>query len=130
MYRKQINKILLLVVIAASIAGVAAADELFGKGDWQSLSGESIRGTWSTKLTRKGDGLTGTFSLQGSNTFRGGQVEGTFNGSQIVLGVVTEAGKVASFSGKVEDGAVKGEWESSAVNDSGVWTGSFTPGEK
>ncbi len=122
------QRILLTVVLAASVVcfgGAPARAELAGKGEWRSLSGDGIGGTWTATLTRRGERIEGALALDGSNVFRGGTVSGTIDGANIVLGVMTEQGKVASFTGKLEGGEVKGEWTAALVQDHGVWFGTL-----
>jgi hypothetical protein len=114
-----------LVLIVAAPVG-ASAQELVGKGEWQSLSGEAIRGTWTAALVREGGEVTGTFKLTGSNVFTGGPVSGTLDASSIMLGIMVEGTKQATFGGKLDAGAIKGEWQSDGVKDHGVWWGSLT----
>jgi hypothetical protein len=125
------TKILTLSVLAliTLLLNSSVAADLSGGGEWRSLRGESIRGTWSASLVRSGDGLRGTFDLDGSNVFRRGEVEGSISGEDVVLGIVAEGQEVASFTGRLgEGGTVSGEWECEALGDSGVWEGSLRPG--
>jgi len=124
-------------LFTALLAGVATAvavaeqtastgRQLTGKGEWQSLSGDSIKGTWAVTLTRSGQRVEGNLDLTGSNVFSGGAVNGTIDGSNVVLGVMADGANQATFTGKLQDGSVSGEWHSDAVHDSGVWSGTLT----
>lgn len=126
------------LAMAALLASSGAASEgaataplpagpLAGSGEWQSIKGEGIGGTWTVTLTRSGDRVDGTLSLRGSNVFSGGRVSGTVNAGQVVLGVLTEAGKVASFTGLLDGRCIKGEWEAALIDDHGVWYGTLAP---
>lgn len=112
----------LLLAFSAS----ASAQELVGKGEWQSLSGPAIRGTWSATLVRKGNHVQGTLGLTGSNVFAGGDVAGDIDAFSMMLGVMLDGTRQATFGGKLDGELIKGEWESDAVNDHGVWYGTLT----
>lgn len=116
------------------LAGGGAADNgpaqvpegaLVGSGEWRSLVGEGIAGTWTVTLTRSGERVDGTLALRGSNVFSGGTVSGTVSDTQVVLGVLTEAGKAATFTGALDAGGIKGEWEAAVAGDHGVWFGTL-----
>lgn len=118
------NRISRLVLIVGLLsAGTASAQDLVGRGRWQSTNAGGVKGSWAAKLTRTEAGVRGTLSIVGSNVFAGGDVEGTISGGQLILGVFQEAAKVASFAGKMDAGKVSGEWEAPVVSDSGVWEG-------
>lgn len=114
----------LLQPLPAACDSVAAVD-LGGTGEWQSLAGDAMRGTWSVELRRSGSQVAGTISLSGSNVFRGGTVNGTIDGQAVVLGVMAEGGAQATFSGKLTGDSISGEWECPAVKDNGVWYGTL-----
>lgn len=120
------------LVLSAFLALMAAkpvsAGELSFTGEWQSLSAENIKGTWSAQVTQNATSIEGTMTLTGSNVFKSGTVKGTLETTNIAFGVLTEAGMQASFNGKVDGAGLSGEWESSAVGDHGVWYGSMTKG--
>jgi len=111
------------VLLLARAAGGEAA--LSGSGEWQSLKSESIGGKWTVSLTQTGERVDGELTLSGSNVFTGGKVSGTIDGASIVLGVMTEAGKSAAFTGKLDGATLRGEWEAALVEDHGVWFGSL-----
>jgi hypothetical protein len=113
---------LAMLVLAAGAGGEAA---LSGSGEWQSLKSEAIGGKWTVTLARAGERVDGELTLTGSNVFTGGKVAGTIDGASIVLGVMTEAGKSASFSGKLDGKTIAGEWEAALVDDHGVWFGTL-----
>jgi len=94
-----------------------------GKGEWHSLSGDAIRGKWTTNLTNNDGAISGTIELSGSNVFASAPVSGKLDGSNIVLGFVIGDGDDAEFTGLVTEGAVAGEWSCSSLGDQGVWTG-------
>lgn len=114
-----------LIISLLLFGDFALADELTGKGEWQSLSGKSIKGTWSVKLSQAGGSVQGNLDLTGSNVFSGGDVTGTVDASSIVLGVMVDGQKQAVFSGKLDGGSISGEWECDAIADHGVWYGSL-----
>ncbi len=125
---RRVNRLImtLLVLMLLALAALPAlAEQLNGGGEWASLSGDSIKGTWSVSLTRDGDRVTGTLALTGSDVFRDAAVTGTIDRSSIMLGVMSQADQRATFSGKLDGNSVSGEWESDAVNDHGVWTGTL-----
>jgi len=111
------------VLLLARAAGGDAA--LAGAGEWQSLKSEAIGGKWTVTLARSGDQVDGELTLTGSTVFTGGKVAGTIDGASIVLGVMTEAGKSASFTGKLDGAQIAGEWEAALVEDHGVWFGTL-----
>jgi hypothetical protein len=74
-------------VVCFSVTG-APAQQLAGKGEWQSLSGGVIKGTWSATLLRKSSQVQGDLKLTGSNVFTGGSVSGDVDSASIMLGVV------------------------------------------
>jgi hypothetical protein len=119
----------MIVAAILSVAGAAAAEELVGTGEWQSLKGDGIGGTWAAELVRSGDEVQGQLTLEGSNVFTGGAVSGGIDGSSVVLGVLAEGNKVAIFSGKLEGAEVKGKWEAALVADQGVWFGKLGDGK-
>lgn len=107
-------------------AAVAHAGEITGSGRWQSTNADPVKGKWSVVLTLAKDEVRRTMTLDGSNVFTGGEVQGILAEGQIVLGVFEQGSKVASFAGKVDGDAVKGEWSCGAVADEGVWEGTLT----
>lgn len=115
--------ILLILMAGPGLSIAASADQLVGQGEWQSLSGEGMRGTWSVELTRAGSRVEGTIKMTGSNVFTTSAVNGTIDGQQIVLGLMSEGTKQATFSGKLVDGSISGEWQCPGISDEGVWTG-------
>ena len=99
--------------------GVAPADVVSGKGEWESHSGAGMRGTWTVILERSGTSLKGTVSLTGSTLFSGAQVDGTMQSDQIMFGTVVEGKSQLTFSGTLTDGEITGgQWQSDAINDS------------
>jgi len=117
------SMILVSVLLLAGVAGGAPA--LSGRGEWQSVRGDGIGGKWTVTLTRSGEQVEGELTLSGSNVFTGGKVSGTIDGASLVLGVMSEAGKTASFSGKLDGERIAGEWEAAPVDDHGVWFGTL-----
>lgn len=119
------------VTMTAAVAEqtTATVRQLTGKGEWQSLSGDSINGTWAVTLAPRGHRVEGNLDLTGSNVFSGGAVNGTIDGSNVVLGVMADGANQATFSGKLQDGSISGEWQSDAVHDSGVWSGTLSAAE-
>lgn len=120
----------LLIFVAAislgvmAITGAARADELVGRGKWQSLSGgDHIKGKWSVDLKRTGTRVEGTMELSGSNVLTGGSVEGSIDGDSVLLGVSSNGVVAASFSGQLDGNSISGYWECAAVKDEGVWEG-------
>jgi hypothetical protein len=116
-----------LALLLVMVVSIASAEQLHGKGEWQSLTGDTIKGTWAASLTRRGAQLEGTFTLTGSNVFKSGPTAGSIDGSNVVLGLLSGAGKAATFSAKLDGDSISGEWESPAVDDHGVWTGNLSP---
>lgn len=115
-----------LLFTVAVLASHASAEDLVGGGEWRSTNAGGVKGSWTAKLSRTEAVVRGTLKIDGSNVFAGGAVEGTMSDQQVILGVFQEGQKVASFAGKLQDGAVSGEWDSSAVADAGVWEGKLT----
>ena len=102
------------------------ADELIGKGEWRSVSGgDAISGTWRVTLTRADTAVTGTMELTGSNVLKKGTVNGTVNGSSVLLGVSSDGATEANFTGKLNGNAISGEWDCPALKDDGVWQGTL-----
>jgi hypothetical protein len=133
---KYAGAVLLTALLVGVTTTVAAAEQtaatvrqLTGKGEWQSLSGDSINGTWAVTLVPRGHRIEGNLDLAGSNVFSGGAVSGTIDGSNVVLGVMADGTNQATFSGKLQGGSISGEWQSDAVHDSGVWSGTLSAGE-
>lgn len=116
---------LVLVALAAgsAVSAPASAEQLVGQGEWQSLSGEGIRGTWSVELTSAGERVEGTIKMTGSNVFTTSAVSGSIDGQKIVLGLMSEGTKQATFAGKLVDGSISGEWQCPGISDEGIWTG-------
>lgn len=124
----MLRTIVLQVFIGLSCCALAAAAELRGEGEWQSLSGDSIKGTWSASLEESAGEVAGRLTLNGSNVFTGGMVTGTMDGGGIVLGVMVESLKQATFQGKLDGESVAGEWQSEIAGDHGVWSGTLSKG--
>ncbi len=116
-----------IIGLGSVLAGAALAAEapLSGSGEWQSVKGDGIGGKWTVALTRSGGRVAGTLTLTGSNVFTGGTVSGTVDDKQVVLGVLSEAGKAATFTGALDGDTLKGEWEAALVDDHGVWVGTL-----
>jgi hypothetical protein len=114
-----------VVLVLIGLCSVASAADLKGEGEWQSLSGDSIKGSWTIFLEHSGGIVKGRLELKGSNAFNGGEVSGTMDEDGIVLGLMAEASKHATFQGKLDGISVSGEWQSEAVQDHGVWSGSL-----
>lgn len=106
--------------------GAAFGQEVKGSGEWRSVKTKAIRGTWTLSATRSGTALNGVLELTGSNVFTGGEVAGSIDGSDIVLGVLRKDQKLASFTGAIDGEAVSGEWECDLVDDAGVWYGDLS----
>ena len=113
-------------LVVSLLAMPVSAQQLTGTGEWRSLSSDAIKGTWTAALEREGREVSGTLKLTGSNVFAGGAVSGDIDTSSIVLGVMVEEAKQATFSGKLEGERISGEWESPVVGDHGVWTGTLS----
>ncbi len=120
---------ILLGVLQSTLAAqqiAAPQQNITAKGEWQSLTGDSIRGTWVATLTRNGGRLEGNLDLTGSNVFSGGAVSGSIDGSNVMLGVMADGANQATFSGKLQGTSISGEWHSDVVRDSGVWSGGLS----
>jgi hypothetical protein len=52
-------------------------------------------------------------------------VQGTLDGSSIVLGVMTDGALQATFKGVLKGKEVSGEWECDTLQDHGVWYGTL-----
>jgi hypothetical protein len=115
----------LFCFLLSAFPHTADAQGFVGNGDWQSLKGEAIRGTWSVDLARTGTDLDGNIALTGSTLFLGGVVTGTIDAEQIVLGIMAEGVKQAAFRGRLDGDSISGEWECPAIKDEGVWTGTL-----
>lgn len=117
-------RMIALVGLLSTVAGnVGWAEELAGSGTWQSVKAEAVKGTWTATLTQSKDEVRGTLTLQGSNVFTGGPVQGTLAEGQIVLGVLQQGATVATFAGKYDGARISGEWSCPAIADEGVWEG-------
>ena len=97
-----------------------------GQGEWYSLKGDAIKGSWRAALIRDGDKLGGTFDIKGSNVLAGGTVTGSVNGASVMFGLAEDGPSPVVFSGKIDKGAVSGEWEYPPLQDHGVWFGSLS----
>ena len=116
----------IVIGLASFLPPTGSAESLTGAGEWQSLRGDAIKGTWSATLTRDGEALSGTFDLKGSNVLDGGAVTGSMDSSRVVLGLAEDSPSRITFTGKVEGDAVSGEWEYPFLGDHGVWYGSLS----
>lgn len=118
---------LVVFVTIAAVGGLSSsrADDVVGSGEWQSLSGEAIRGGWSVDLRRSGDLLAGTIKLTDSPLFSEAAVSGSIDGRQVVLGVMAQGVRQATFTGQVTGDSVSGEWKCPTIDDSGVWYGAL-----
>ena len=120
-----------VLVVAVLMFGVtcamATAQQLSGSGEWQSLTPGSMKGTWTASLARAGNNVQGTLSLTGSNVISAASVTGSIDGSSVMLGVAADGARQATFSGKLQGGSIKGEWEldSDVLKDHGVWYGTL-----
>jgi hypothetical protein len=121
----KLSAVALLCVVLSTAGHTAEGQGFVGKGDWQSLNGEAIRGTWDVDLVQEGADVRGSIALTGSTLFAGGTVTGTIDGQSVVLGVMAEGVKQATFSGKLDGEHIAGEWECPAIKDEGVWTGTL-----
>jgi hypothetical protein len=74
--------------------------------------------------------MEGSIALTGSPLFLGGEVSGTIEGEDVVLGVLTEGDHRATFRGTLRDQKVEGEWECPAIGDRGVWSGTLQSEEQ
>jgi hypothetical protein len=116
-------RVLAMLLAVGLCASEAAAQQLVGKGEWRSLTGEPIKGTWTATLARDGNRVQGNLDLTGSNVFSAGAVSGEIDALGITLGVMVDGAQQATFSGKLEGDSISGEWECDAVKDHGVWYG-------
>ncbi|MFI5364031.1 MAG: hypothetical protein ACHQ4J_00255 [Candidatus Binatia bacterium] len=73
--------------------------------------------------------MEGTLSLLGSNVLSGGTVSGDIDGSNVMLGVMVQGARQATFNGQLQNGSIKGEWDldCDVLQDHGVWSGSLGP---
>jgi len=122
--RKAINLVVASLCLCA-LNGPTRADMVLGNGEWQSQSGAAMRGTWSITLERSGDELKGKIALTGSMLFSGGDVTGTWDDNQVVLGTLADGEHQATFSGTLVDEKISGEWHCPPINDSGAWSGTL-----
>lgn len=125
----ELAKHLILATLTTVLwMSAAHAGEWRGDGEWQSMSGDAIKGRWQATLYQSGDEVSGTITLTGSPLFKdAATVSGTLSGGALILGVVQDGQKVASFGGELNDGRVSGEWESATAVDNGVWVGGLAP---
>ncbi len=107
--------------LLAVCAAVASGQQLAGKGEWRSLSGDTIGGTWTASLTRTGNRVQGTLILGGSNVLSGGDVVGGIDTCSIMLGVVAAGARQAAFSGKLDGDSIKGEWSGNVLSTPAPW---------
>jgi hypothetical protein len=63
--------------------------------------------------------------LTGSNVLRTTAVTGSLEVGNVVLGVVVEGSRLATFTGSIDGGYVSGEWSFAGLGDDGVWYGSL-----
>jgi hypothetical protein len=125
-WSKHFSSLGVLLVLLLVVAAPTSAQQLRGEGEWQSLNAESVRGRWQVTLTRTGSELQGTIVLTGSNVLKKGPVAGTINGSDVVLGVMSDGARNATFAARIDGESVSGEWESAVASDHGVWTGKLS----
>lgn len=124
------KQFLLVALVSLSVSQAfwvqsATADDLTGQGEWQSLSGEAIHGTWSVNLRRTAGRLEGTMTMTGSPSLRVVTVTGTIDGQQIVMGAAEDGASKATFSGRLVGESISGEWTFALLSDEGVWSGSL-----
>ncbi len=121
------TRLLVVLLLAAGLAAGAPAyaQDLNGKGEWQSRSGAGIRGTWSAALTRSNSDLSGTITLTGSTVLSGGTVTGKIDGDTVTFGVMADDTEQVRFTGRLAGGGVAGDWECDAVDDRGTWKGTL-----
>jgi hypothetical protein len=62
-------------------------------------------------------------NVNGSNVLRTCTITGDLDEEDIALGLVADGSMVATFTGKLVEGAVLGEWEAPALRDEGIWYG-------
>ncbi len=115
-----------IALVLALTTAPLRAQQLQGKGEWQSSASDMIKGTWSVTLVRAGGQVNGSLQLTGSNVFSGGAVTGTIDQSSVVLGVVADGLASTTFAGKLDGASISGEWQSRTANDSGVWYGTLS----
>jgi len=125
-YRTASVAVIIAAIIVFPIHAISLAQALTGSGEWQSLSGEAIRGAWSATLTRQGDVVEGSFELTGSNVLLRGTVSGSIAGAAVMLGVARDGVKEAIFSGKLDGDSISGEWEYPGLGDHGVGYGTLS----
>ncbi len=123
----RMRTIVTAVILVGLAVASAHAEQLVGKGEWKSLSGDVIGGSWAATIVQNAGGVNGSLTLTGSNVFAGGDVTGTVDAASIVLGLLNEQGKQATFSAKIDGTSIKGEWNSDLLNDHGVWYGTLEP---
>jgi len=112
-----------------ALCSAARAQQLAGRGEWESLSGDAIRGTWSVALQRSDTHVNGTMALTGSNVLKTASVSGTIEGQNIVLGLSSDGISEATFSGQLSGTSISGEWDCPTIEDQGVWQGTLAAGE-
>jgi hypothetical protein len=116
-------------VLLLGLAAAAPAQQLSGKGEWQSLSSAIIKGEWTVSLVRNGKRIEGTINLGGTSPLDGSAVSGSINASNIVLGAVANGTHEATFTGKLDGTSVAGEWDCPSVKDHGIWYGTLGPAD-
>lgn len=114
-----------ILLVSLLLVTAAVAESLSGGGTWQSNSGTSIKGTWTAKLDRTGDTVSGDFAVEGSPLFNGGSATGSVSGENVVLGIITAESTQATFTGRLEAGSVAGTWELPEIDDTGTWEGTL-----
>ncbi len=120
------------ILASVLLASTGFAETLGGTGTWQSLNADAIRGKWDAQFVRQGNRIDGNIDLTGSNVVSGGKVSGEIDGAGVTFGVMVDGKQWATFSGKLRDGAIDGDWtfESDGLSDRGVWTGILGPEER
>lgn len=113
-------------LIVALMSGAAAAKELAGAGKWESVNGDSMRGTWSFRLNQTGNDVRGSLTLDGSNFLSNAEVVGTVSEDRIAIGTVNDSRQRITFTGKLSESSVEGEWSFDPIGDNGVWWGSLS----
>lgn len=125
--RERCLSLLFAALVMAS--GEAMARDLIGAGEWQSVNGESMRGSWNLELTQSGEAIRGVLNLRGSNIVQSAQVLGTISEDQIAIGTVKDGESAISFTGKRSGTSIEGEWSFTTLGDNGVWYGKLTEKE-
>ena len=77
-------------------------------------------------MNQTGNDVRGSLTLDGSNFLSNAEVVGTMSEDRIAIGTVNDSRQRITFTGKLSESTVEGEWSFDPIGDNGVWWGSLS----